>query len=77
MNIPSICSSIGNKKGPYDLIKCPNLVENDVDAWYQAIKDLSKDEAKKQKTLEIQHAHVNARWLENPENIEVYQKVYC
>jgi hypothetical protein len=77
MNIPSICSSIGNKKGPYDLIKAPNLVENDVDVWYQAIKELSKDETKKQKTIEIQQQHVNGRWLENPENIEVYKKVYC
>lgn len=76
MNIPSICSTIGNKRGPYDLVGCPNLVENDADAWYQAIKELSKDENKKANTLKIQQEHVNKRWLENEENVALYRKVY-
>ena len=76
MNIPAICSTIGNKKGPYDLVGCTNLVENDADAWYQAIKNLLGDENRKAKTLEIQQKHINARWLENEENVEVYRKVY-
>lgn len=76
MNIPAICSTIGNKKGPYDLVNCPNLVENDPDSWYQAIKELASNEQKKKETIKIQHEHLNKRWLENPENIELYERVY-
>jgi glycosyltransferase involved in cell wall biosynthesis len=78
MNIPSLLSSIGSAqfKGPYDLTN-GNLVQNDPDSWYQAIKKLWSDENLKADTLKRQQEYVSRRWLENPENIALYQKVYA
>lgn len=77
MNIPAVCTSIGNGKGPYDLVKCPNLVPaSDADAIYQKIKELYKDESLRENTLKIQQQHVNGRWLENEEAINLYKNVY-
>jgi hypothetical protein len=76
MNIPSLLSSIGNGLGPYNKTN-GNLVTNDVDAWYQAIKELSTDEGKKMDTLKRQQEYLAGRWLENPENINLYKSIYA
>jgi hypothetical protein len=77
MNIPAICTSIGRGRGPYDLAKCKNLVPaQDPDAMYQAIKDMYKDENKRAETLAYQREYVNNWWLENPQNIELYNQIY-
>jgi hypothetical protein len=75
MNIPSICSSIGNGIGPYDQAKA-YTVNNTIDDWYNAIKDLLGNEEKYYEVINKQHDYVSTRWLENPENIELYKKVY-
>lgn len=75
-NIPCICSTIGGGKGPYDIIKCQNLVENDVDSWYQSIKDMATNETRRKETLEMQQRVVNTRWLENDGNLEYYKKAF-
>lgn len=76
MNIPSICSTIGNGIGPYDQTNCPNLVENDPDSWYGKIKELINDQDKYFETINLQHDYVNKRWLENDENVAIYNDVY-
>ncbi len=75
MNIPSLLSSIGEGRGPYNSTP-GNLVMNDPDAWYQAIKTLAADEIKQKETLMKQQAFVNTRWLENQENVNLYQAAY-
>lgn len=78
MNIPAICTTIGKGRGPYDLAQCKNLVPAaDPDAMYQAIKDITTDENKYAETLQYQRAYVEKFWLENPENVEIYQKAYA
>lgn len=74
MNIPALLSTIGNGKGPYDMTNSPNLVENDPDAWYQAIKDLLKDEERYFETINLQHQYLDKRWLED--NIEIYKNAF-
>ena len=51
MNIPSLLSTIGNGKGPYDKTNSPNLVENDPDDWYNAINELLDDDKKYNETI--------------------------
>lgn len=74
MNIPCICSTIGNGQGPYDLSNCQNLVENDPDSWYQAIKDLANNEEAYYDTINLQQEYLENRWLEN--NIEQYYNAF-
>lgn len=74
MGIPSICSSIGNKIGPYDQTNA-NLTENDPDSWYQAIKDLLNNEDKYYETINKQYDFVNKRWLED--NTGDYKRVFA
>lgn len=74
MNIPAICSSIAKGQGPYDLTNCPNLVENDPDAWYQSIKDLLDNEEKYYDTINLQHDYMDKRWLEG--NIDRVKEAY-
>lgn len=77
MNIPAVCSSIGNGGGPYDLAKCPNLVPaGNSDALYQKIKYILSNESWREETLKIQQEHVSKRWIENPENIQLYKNIY-
>lgn len=73
MGIPSICSSIGNGIGPYNQTNA-NLVENKVDAWYSAIKNLLSDENKYYDTINKQFDFVNKRWLED--NMADYKRVF-
>lgn len=76
MNIPAICSSIGNGIGPYDQAGCPNLVKNDPDEWYGAIKDLINDETKYKNSINIQHKYLNNRWLEDESNLALYETAF-
>jgi len=75
INIPSLLSTIGKGMGPYDQTN-GNLVNNDPDSWYQAIKELACDEVKQKETLIRQQQYLSNRWLEDPSNIELYKKVY-
>lgn len=74
MNIPSLLSGVG--QGPYDLTN-GNLVTNDPDDWYQAIKKLSSDQTMRQDTLKRQREFVEKRWLENQENVDLYKRAYA
>jgi hypothetical protein len=75
IGLPTICSAIGNKQGPYDLV--PNIltVENKVDNWYQAIKKMEDPETRI-KYLEAGQVELNNRWLEDPKNFQIYLDVY-
>lgn len=76
LNIPMICSSIGNKKGPYDLV--PNFLtfENKVDIWYQAIKQTISDEQFREKLMKPAREELDRRWLENENNINQWKQLY-
>jgi glycosyltransferase involved in cell wall biosynthesis len=76
VGLPSLCSSIGGGIGPYDLVKDALVVENHLDAWYGALKQLHKDQDMRKKYLEIGRNELNKRWLENPENYGLYTKLY-
>jgi glycosyltransferase involved in cell wall biosynthesis len=76
VGLPSLCSSIGGGIGPYDLIEGSYTVENKISAWYQALKSLEKDESLRKKYLEVGRNELNRRWLENPENIALYNRLY-
>lgn len=76
MNIPSLLSSIGSGKGPYDQTN-GELVENCPDAWYNAIKDLAANRTKQEEILVKQQNFVNTRWLENEENVNLYNRAYA
>jgi glycosyltransferase involved in cell wall biosynthesis len=76
VGLPSICSSIGNGMGPYDLVKDSFVIENKADLWYQALKNFEKDQDLRKKYLEVGRNELNRRWLENPENISLYTKLY-
>jgi hypothetical protein len=75
IGLPSICSAVGNKQGPYDLV--PNLctVRNKVDDWYAAIKKM-EDPVNRMQALEAGQAELNRRWLEDPKNIQIYLDVF-
>lgn len=75
MNIPSICSKIGNGKGPYDLTNAL-LVDNTPDDWYSAIKELSKDETRQKSIIKTQHEYIKNRWLEDDNSINIYNQTY-
>lgn len=77
MNVPSLLSSIGGGKGPYDFTNGNLVKTNDPDDWYQSIKELLGNENKLADTLKRQQDFVNTRWLENPENVEVYNRAYA
>lgn len=72
-NIPSILSSIG--QGPYDASN-GYLVNNDPDDWYNAIKLVAKDQTLRTSILEKQKEYVEKRWLESPENVNLYKNIY-
>jgi glycosyltransferase involved in cell wall biosynthesis len=76
IGLPSVCSSIGGGMGPYDLVKGIYTVENKVDAWYQALKELQNDEGLRKKYLESAQEELNKRWLENKENTDLYLNLY-
>ena len=75
IGLPTICSAIGNKQGPYDLVPGVMTVENKVDAWYNAIKKM-KDPATRFQYLEAGQAELSKRWLEDPKNLQIYYDVY-
>jgi hypothetical protein len=75
MNIPALLSTIGNGQGSYDKTN-GNLVHNEPDAWYQAIKELASNRTKQEETLKRQQQFVAGRWLENAENVELYKRIY-
>jgi len=76
MNIPIICSSIGNGKGPYDLANAPLLVQNDPDAFYTKIKEVTENAALKADVLAKQRAYVEQNWFENQSSIDLYDQTY-
>jgi hypothetical protein len=76
MNIPAVCSSIGNGIGPYDQAGCPNLVVNDIDSWYAGIKKLLNDEEHYYATIHKQHEYLDGRWLETQDTEELYSSVF-
>lgn len=75
IGLPCVCSSIGTKTGHYDLV--PNLmtVKNNVDDWYNAIKQM-EDPIIRMQYLEAGQIELNKRWLEDPKNTQVYLDVY-
>ena len=76
LNIPFIASSIGNGLGPYDLVDGINIVENDADSWYNAIKQLATDGPTRDKYMKAAQAELTKRWLEDEDNIQKYLDVY-
>ncbi|MCS7316935.1 MAG: hypothetical protein NZZ41_01245 [Candidatus Dojkabacteria bacterium] len=76
LGFPVICSSIGNKKGPYDLVPGLLTLENKIDLWYSAIKELWNNEESYQKYLQAGKAELAKRWLESSENIGIYKELY-
>lgn len=76
LNIPCVCSSIGNGMGPYDLINGITTVKNDADEWYNAIKKLATDESARKEHMTAANAELNSRWLEDENNIKKYLEVY-
>jgi len=76
VGLPSVCSSIGEGMGPYDLVPNATVVKNNIDDWYQALKALEKDQDLRKKTLEVGRTELNKRWLDNPENWGLYSSLY-
>lgn len=76
LGLPTIASSIGNGKGPYDLINGLNLLNNNADDWYQAIMQIYKDKNVADKFLKAGRDELNKRWLEDDNNIGLYKKIY-
>lgn len=76
LNMPSICSSIGEGMGPYDMHEGICAVENNSDDWYQAIKAVVTDDAVHQNFLDVGRNILEERWLENDNNIQHYLDVY-
>jgi glycosyltransferase involved in cell wall biosynthesis len=77
LGLPTIASSIGNKRGPYDLIPGLKTLDNNADAWYSAIMDWYKNPEEAKKHLEAGQLELSKRWLENESNIGLYRKVYA
>jgi len=75
IGLPCISSSIGNGMGPYDLIPNIKTVENTVEAWYTAIKEM-EDPSIRMQYLEAGQVELNKRWLEDPKNTQLYLNVY-
>jgi hypothetical protein len=75
IGLPTICSAIGNKQGPYDLVPNATTVRNTTDEWYQAIKSM-EDPATRFQCLEAGQAELQRRWLEDPKNHQLYLDVY-
>jgi glycosyltransferase involved in cell wall biosynthesis len=77
LGLPTIASSIGNKRGPYDLIPGLKTLDNNADAWYSAIMEWYKNPEEAKKYLEAGQIELSKRWLENESNIGLYRKVYA
>jgi O-antigen biosynthesis protein len=75
IGLPTICSAIGNKQGPYDLVPNATTVKNNIDDWYQAIKAM-EDPVTRFQSLEAGQTELNKRWLEDPKNYQLYLDVY-
>jgi hypothetical protein len=75
LGLPTICSAVGNKQGPYDLVPGACTVRNNVDDWYAAIKAM-EDPATRMTYLEAGQAELNRRWLEDPKNTQIYLDIY-
>lgn len=74
IGLPCITSSIGKGIGPYDLVPNINCVENKIDIWYQAIKEMEKNVDLRVQYLEAGQEYLNTRWLES--NIDVYRNLF-
>jgi glycosyltransferase involved in cell wall biosynthesis len=74
LGLPTIASTIGNKQGPYDTIPGLNLVSNNIDNWYQAIKEFENNFDKRVECLDYGKEHLESRWLED--NIDIYRNLY-
>lgn len=74
LGLPTICSTIGNKQGPYDNIEGVCLVDNKIDSWYQMIKEFENNIDKRVECLDYCKEHLDTRWLED--NLDVYRKIY-
>lgn len=75
IGLPTICSSIGNGKGPYDLTNSAVCVKNNIDDWYNAIKKMEDPEVR-MNTLFKQQEFLNTRWLEDEKNLEIYYNIF-
>lgn len=76
LGLPAIFSSIGEGMGPYDLVDDILALENKEDLWYNAIKELTSNEEKRNIYLEAGKRELNKRWLEDEKNIGVYLDAY-
>lgn len=77
VNLPVIASSIGNGKGPYDLYPTKiKLVENKIDDWYCAIKEMLSSETVYQNCLNAGRQELENRWLESEKNIGIYKDLF-
>lgn len=76
LGLPGLFSSIGEGMGPYDMIEGINTKENDVDVWYQSIKEMIKDHDLRNNYLTAGKRELNKRWLEDENNIKKYLDVY-
>lgn len=76
LGLPSVCSSVGDGQGPYDMIDGICTLENDADVWYQSIKEMAADPAKRVEYLEAGQTELNDRWLEDEKNIGIYLDIY-
>jgi hypothetical protein len=76
LGLPVIASTIGNKRGPYDLIPGLKTLENNPDMWYSAIMDWYKNPEDAKKYLTAGQTELNKRWLEDENNIGLYRRIY-
>lgn len=76
LGLPCVSSSIGSGLGPYDLIDGICTVENKVDDWYNAIKNLLENETDRENHMKAARVELNSRWLEDKNNIQKYLDVY-
>lgn len=74
IGLPAIFSAIG--KGPYDEYKDKGIrvVPNNIDEWYNAIKEFENNIDSRIQALEAQKKILEKRWLEN--NISKYTNIF-
>jgi glycosyltransferase involved in cell wall biosynthesis len=76
LGLPTIASTIGDKKGPYDLINGLKTIPNNPDDWYSCIMELYKNQDEREKLKNAGQVELNKRWLEDENNIGLYRKIY-
>jgi O-antigen biosynthesis protein len=77
LGLPGVYSSIGNGMGPYDLVEGVPCIKNNVDDWYQSIKELTSDQTKWDLALKASQKELANRWLEDEKNIKIYHDVHA